>query len=53
MKRYPVAALVAVTALSLTAMPADAEQKRPGDISGDQAIGYAYDEYDNAVSDLM
>lgn len=56
MKRYSVAALAAVTALSLTAIPADAEQKRPRDISGDQAIGYAYDEYDNAkpwVRNLM
>lgn len=48
MKRYSVAALVAVTALSLAAMPADAEQKRPRDISGDQVIGYTYDEHDNA-----
>lgn len=29
-------------------MPTDADQKLTRDISGDQTIGYAYDDYDNA-----
>ncbi|MDC7108973.1 hypothetical protein [Corynebacterium afermentans] len=56
MKRYSVASLAAITALSLVTMPADAAEKRSSDISGNQGIGYAYDEYYEAkpwVRDLM
>lgn len=48
--------LVAITALSLVTMPADAAEKRSSDISGNQGIGYAYDEYYEAkpwVRELM